>query len=356
MSPLAVVHERLANQRLVGPRYARPADAVEWLGAVQAQDYRGSLWGVGLRTRAATELDVERAIAERAIVRTWPMRGTLHLVASKDVRWMLRHLAPRVLARSRGRHRQLELDEATFAKSGARLGRALEGGRALTRPEAFAELERAGIATSGQRGIHILGALAMQGLLCLGARRGRQPTFVLLDEWLPRSRALERDEALGELARRYFTSHGPATPVDFSWWSGLPLGEARRAVELAGKTLVKRGPAGDTWSATPPRTGARATVAHLLPPWDEFTVAYRDRAAFLEAAHAKRAGNGIFSVVTIDGRVAGTWRRQEKAGAVRVRVQLFEPPGAAVHGALERAVSRFARFVGLPGSLSLGAT
>lgn len=355
---MEIVHERLANQRLLGPRPARPEEVVAHLGAVQAQDYRGGLWGIGLRTRDATEAEVERAIEKRAIVRTWPMRGTLHFVAARDARWMVALLAPRVVVRARGRHRQLELDEATFGKSRARLERALEGGRALTRPEAYAVLERAGVRTANQRGIHILAVLAMRGVLCFGARRDRQPTFVLLDEWIPRSRALERDEALGELARRYFTSHGPATERDFAWWSGLPLRDAHRAVEIAAAHLARRDAEGPTWSASRRRTSRDATRVHLLPPWDEFTVAYRDRGAILAPAHAKRAGNAIFTAVAlVDGRVVGLWRRQErKVGAavrVRIDVELFEPHGADVEAALARAVARYAAFVGGQGTLHL---
>ena len=239
MSPSDMVRARLRAQRMISPRHGRPAEVVASLCAVQAQDYRGGLWGIGLRTERATEAEVERAIADRTIVRTWPMRGTLHIVSAGDVRWMLRLLTPRILLRSRGRYRALELDDTTFAKSASKLTKALEGGRSLTRPEAYAVLERGGIATIGQRGIHILGALAMRGVLCLGAKRGGQPTFVLLDEWVGASRSLERDEALGELARRYFTGHGPATIADVSWWSGLPLADVRRGLDVAGTSLTK---------------------------------------------------------------------------------------------------------------------
>lgn len=195
---------------------------VAFFGAVHAQDYRGALWGVGQRVAGATEADVERALAERSIVRTWPMRGTLHFVAPDDVRWMLRLLAPRAIARAAGRHRQLGLDAATFAQSRDRLTAVLAGGNQLTRDAIYAELDRSGISTAGQRGIHILAQLAMEGVICFGARRSKQQTFALLDEWVPSSRMLEGDEALAELAARYFASHGPATLADFAWWSGLP--------------------------------------------------------------------------------------------------------------------------------------
>ena len=210
-SSFDVLRRRLRGHHLVTPRFARPADVVNWLCAVQAQDYLGSLWGIGLRTASGTESDVERAIADRTIVRSWPMRGTLHFVAADDIRWMLHLLTPRIALRGAARRRQLDLDTPALVRSRNRLEKALSGGNALTRPQAYRVLEEAGIATADQRGLHILLELGMQGVLCFGPRAGRQPTFVLLDEWVPTSRSLDRDDALGELARRYFTSHGPAT-------------------------------------------------------------------------------------------------------------------------------------------------
>jgi hypothetical protein len=362
MAAFDIVRQRLRSQRAVAPKFGRPAEVVAWLCAVQAQDYRGSLWGIGLRTAGATEPDVERAIEDRTIVRTWPMRGTLHFVAADDVRWMLRLLTPRIALRSAGRNRQLTLDAAIFAQSRACLEKALSGGRALTRPETYRVLEQAGITTHDQRGIHILMHLAMQGVLCLGARQGRQPTFVLLDDWIPSSRILERDEALGELARRYFTSHGPATARDFAWWSGLSLGDARRAVDVsmraAGSTLTEH-VVGESayWSApsrlAPRRTTRLTTVAHLLPAFDEYTVAYCDRSALLDPVHAVRARNGIFSpVVLIDGRIVGTWRRQTKRDHVLLATDLFERPTRAVRGALEVAAERYGDFLGVRAAIA----
>lgn len=203
--------QRLSNQYLAKNRFADPGDVVAWFGAVQAQDYLGSLWGIGLRTIDACEGAVEKAIANRKIVRTWPMRGTLHFVPAADVRWMLKLLTPRVIARSAGRYRQLELDKRTFANSKKVFVRALEGGKQLTRTEMYKALEAAKISVAGQRGIHILGHLAQEGLICFGNRRAKQQTFVLLDEWVPENQSLNREEALAKLARCYFRSHGPAT-------------------------------------------------------------------------------------------------------------------------------------------------
>ena len=347
---LDVVRRRLRSQRVVGSRLERPADVVKWMGAVQAQDYLGSLWGVALRTTKATEADVELAIEERSIVRTWPMRGTLHFVAAQDVRWMLRLLAPRIISRTAGRQRQLGLDAATFTKSRSRLEKALAGGRVLSRPEIYRSLERAGVVTTDQRGIHILVQLAMQGILCFGARSGRQPTFALLDEWLPAAPMLDRDDALGELTVRYFTSHGPATVHDFAWWSGLSLGDARRGLAVAGKRLADREGA---WSAPSRSAPRRGTVAHLLPAYDEYTVAYRDRSAFLDPSHAVRTRNGIFSaVVIVDGRIVGTWRRRKAGDAVIVTTDLFDRPSRAAARALEGALRRYGDFLGLPAAFA----
>src|SRR5207237_2162453 len=191
--------------------------------------YPGALWAVGLRTRDATEAAIEQAIAERTIVRTWPMRGTLHFVAPEDARWMLQLLTPRVVAANARRvYQQSNLDDATFARSKDLFVDALQGGKQLPRPSLYKVLEAAGISVAGQRGLFILQRLSSEGLICFAARQGKQPTFALLDEWVPisLSKTPARDQALAELALRYFTSHGPATVQDFAWWSGLPAADA----------------------------------------------------------------------------------------------------------------------------------
>ncbi|HEX6737862.1 MAG TPA: winged helix DNA-binding domain-containing protein, partial [Vicinamibacteria bacterium] len=281
--PADLPRRRLLNQQLLRPRLRSPAELVAWFGAVQAQDYLGSLWAVGQRLAQATEADVERALAERTLVRTWPMRGTLHYVAAGDVRWMLALCTPRVIARSAGRHRQLGLDEAAFRRGAAALARELEGGRQLARREAYAALERGGVSPAGQRGLHVIGYLAQRGLICFGPRQGRQPTFVLLDEWLPAAAAVPREEALARLAGRYFASHGPATVHDFAWWSGLPVKDALAGIEGAGPRLVVPDGDGRRWrsAAEPPSRAARSPVASLLTSWDEYLVAYQDRDALV---------------------------------------------------------------------------
>jgi hypothetical protein len=324
---------------------------------VQAQDYPAALWAVGLRTRGAVEGDVERAVAERAVVRTWPMRGTLHFVAAADVRWMLELLTPRVLARSAGRYRQLELDAAAFSRARKAFSRALEGGKQLTRAAMYRALESAGVSPAGQRGIHVLSHLSQEGLLCFGAREGKQQTFALLEEWVPRARKLERDEALAELARRYFTSHGPATLKDFVWWSGLTVADARAGREAAGAHLAAETAGGETYwlsPSSPAATGA-APAVHLLPVYDEYTVAYRDRSAVLVPEYAERreAGNGIFSPsIVARGQVVGVWKRVLKRGSVVVTPIPFRPLSKAERGGLAAAAERYGAFLGATGAVA----
>jgi hypothetical protein len=175
---LDLARYRLHNQHIARAMFDKPSDIVGWLGAVQAQDYLGSLWALGLRTRNATEGDIEKAIAAKTIVRTWPLRGTLHFVAAADVRWMLELLTPRVVAGSEGRRQQLDLDEAIFARSKELFVSALQGGKQLPRDVMYDLLEAAQISTAGGRGLHILWRLAHDGIICFGARQGKQQTLL----------------------------------------------------------------------------------------------------------------------------------------------------------------------------------
>ena len=329
----------MRSQLLARNPAATAPEVVAHFGAVQAQDYLGALWAVGLRMRAAVEGDVERALAERRIIRCWPMRGTLHFVAAEDARWMLELLAPRVLARNRARlQREFQLDPGTLRRSRGLIERALQGGNALTRTEIYATLEKAGISTGASRGLHILYVHAHEHLICFGARRGKQPTFVLLDEWLPAAKPKPRQEALGELARRYWTGHGPAMVADFAWWSGLTLKEANEGLALA-----------DVRHDDVAARGGSTPNVQLLPPFDEYTVAYKDRSTIIDPAFAKRvnAGGGMLNaVVVVNGLVAGTWKRILRGKFADIAVSPFRVLTAREARALEKEGARYAKFLG----------
>jgi winged helix DNA-binding protein len=352
MKTSEVARLRLHQQRLAAERFEEPTDVVRWFGAVQAQDYLGSLWALGLRLQGASEASVERAVADRAIVRTWPLRGTLHFVAAEDVRWMLGLLGARTVARAASRYRQLGLDEATFARSLRVLARALEGGRQQTRTELAAALEQSGIKTDGQRLIHLLNRSALEGLTCYAARRGKQFTFALLEEWAPRARSLTREEALAELAERYFRSHGPATLQDFVWWSGLTTTDARAGLEMIRPRLEREVFDGGTYwlTSSTPAAKERHLAAHLLPPFDEYTVAYKDRSAVIHSTHTRRpdAATAVLGpTVLLDGRAVGTWKRTLKREAVFIETSLWTTLKRAERDALDAAVQRYGEFLGL---------
>jgi hypothetical protein len=349
---------RLHQQQIARQRFEQPGEVVSWLGAVQAQDFAGAKWSLGLRLPGTTEVEIGRAIADGSIVRTWPMRGTLHFVAAADVRWMLQLLTPRVVAGSAARLKGLELGEAQVSRSYRAMIKSMQGGKQITRQEVMTVLERAGISTANQRGYHLLWRAAQSGLICQGPMNGKQQTFTLLEEWVPQCRTLTRDEALTEIARRYFTSHGPANLQDLMWWSGLTAVDARAGVEMAKPHLAQESVDGKVYWMSPTKPTARdkSPTAYLLPGFDEYMLGYRDRSAVLEARHAPRiapGANGVFNpTIVIDGQVAGTWKRTFKQGAVVVTLSPFKPLNKAKRDAVAVAAKGYGKFLGLPVGLS----
>jgi len=345
---------RLFHQGIVGPAHAGPGEVVRRLGALQAQDYRQSLWAIGLRTRRSTVTDIERAIAAGQILRTWPMRGTLHFVPPEDARWMLRLSAARVIARDRRRLEQLELDAAIMERCKELFYDALHGGRRLPRSRMMQVLEGAGISTAQQRGYHVLWHTAQTGLICIGPLQDNEQTFVLLDEWAPKPRELSREEALAELAGRYFAGHGPATVRDFAWWSGLTVTDARAGLEAAKPGLIAAMLDGkECWMADDAldQTAYEGSSVCLLPGFDEYLLGYKDRSAVLAPEHAPRivpGNNGVFlPTIVVDGQVVGTWQRRRNKNAVEIFLSPFAPLGASAERVIE-AASRYSAFLGLP--------
>jgi hypothetical protein len=348
MTASGIARLRLSAQHAGTSSRNTPADVVRRLGAVQAQDYRGGLWAVGLRATGATEASVEQALAGKLIVRSWPMRGTLHFTAPEDLRWMLAHLGPRSIAGAAGRFRRLGLEADQLRRSRRIIERALAGGRRMTRPELFNHLERGGVFTSGQRGIHILWMLAHEGVVCFGPPRGRQQTFVLLEEWLPASEPLSRPEALARIAFRYFSSHGPATLGDLAWWAGLTRADAAAGLASSSSRLVRsRFDGEDFWG---PRDGfptsTKPPAALLLPPFDEFLVAYRDRSAALDPVDRGRLGSLLTPTIVAKGRVVGTWKKRAARGRLVIVPDFFSPPTEGRLRALRPALDRYGAFVG----------
>ena len=340
---------RLRNQRIVGTEFSSASQVVSWLGAVQAQDYHMAKWALGLRMIKATDQSVEDEIDSGSIIRTHVLRPTWHFVPAADVRWMLELTGPRIGSAARSRQRTLELDAKTLNKSTKIIGKALEGGNHLTRPELMSILERSGIKRSSQRGIHIMFHAELEQLVCSGRRSGKHFTYALMDERVPPSKKLSRDEALAKLAATYFTSHGPATVRDFSWWSGLSLTEARAGLEDIRSSLFSETVEGEVYwmnaSASPARD-SRSTI-HFLPAFDEFTVAYTDRTASLTPDAHKLAitGYAIFNpMIVVNGRIVGVWKRSFAKGQI-VMVKQFLPDSRKLSDkTLNTAAGRVAAF------------
>ncbi len=335
---------RLRHQALTASPHSTAREVVAWLGAVQAQDYPGAAWALALRARGLTLAEVDRALAEGAIIRTHVLRPTWHFVTPRDLRWMLALTGPRVKALMQSSDARLELDARTLTRARTAIERALEGQRHLTRPELAAALSRAKIAAAGQRLAHIVMDVELAGVICSGPRRGAQFTYALVDERVPAQAPLSRDEALAALATRYFRSHGPATIHDFAWWSGLTVADSRQAVTLAEceDAVLPEPPAAD-----------RVTGAHfLLPNYDECLIAYRHRGASLDPERARNFGVLTTAEyphqILLHGRVAGSWRREVSATAAQITLKTYAPLAASEAKALARQAARLGRFLGVP--------
>lgn len=353
MTTLDIAHYRLYNQQISHTKCTTPAEVVAWLGAIQAQDYPGAKWSIALRLPNGNNGAIEQAVADKTIIRTWPMRGTLHFVAATDIRWMLTLLTPRIIAGSTLRHQRLELDEAIFARSKQLFTKALQGGKQLTRDEMYAVLEQNTISTAGQRGYHILWRCAQEGLICFSALRDKQQTFALLDEWAPNAQTMDRNQALAELAKRYFMSRGPATVQDFAWWSGLKISDARTGLEMVASQLVKESIAGQTyWMPNISISQGSSTTVHLLSGFDEYVLGYKDRSAVLDPMYAANicpGNNGMFMpTIVIDGRIVGIWKRTLKKHAVVLTPSPFTPLTVAENHAFSTAAGHYGTFLDLP--------
>jgi hypothetical protein len=325
--------------------------AVRRLGAVQAQDFGAARWVLGARVPGSVVADVDAAIASREIVRSWPMRGTLHFVPAEALRAILAITGPRELQRATTRHRQLELDAGTHPRARAVAERALAG-TSLSREELLAAWEAAGIATTGQRGYHLIWRLAQEAVVCCGPVEGRGQRFVLLDEWAPATGPQpEREQTLAELLVAYAAGHGPVTVRDFAWWTGLTLGDARLAHAAAGAAVVGFDDAHHVFADSLVDAGpvSRGGRRHALAAFDEYFLGYAERGAVCDPRHAPRVvpgSNGVFQPILVDGRgvVEGVWRVARTKGAASVTLHGFE--GAVEASGYRTAFARWARFHG----------
>jgi hypothetical protein len=323
-----IAKARLFNQQIAATEFTKPEEIVAWFGAMQAQDYPMAKWAIGLRLPGGTEEKVARAIADGKILRTHLMRPTWHFIAAEDIRWLIQLSAPQLRSTSKATFRSFGLDAEICNRANDLIAKMLEGGKHLTRAEIMAELKNSGIDSDNYRASYLMFNAEIDGVVCNGKTRGKEQTYALLDERVPQAVELSRDEAIAELTRRYFTSHAPATLRDFIWWSGLPTADARKGLEMNKAELRSEEIEGQTYYLPNsfPFPQMPADPLYLLPAFDEFMVAYKDRSAALAPERSQEAitGNGIFKpIIVAGGKIAGVWKRSFKKDSVIIERILF---------------------------------
>ncbi|SEF00651.1 Winged helix DNA-binding domain-containing protein [Arthrobacter alpinus] len=343
-----------------------PVDVVRSMTALQGQDFPGALWSIGLRSPGSSRTGIEAAFNRGELVRSCPLRGTLHVTVAEDLGWILSLTAERMAKGQATRHRQLEITTPDVDQVRVIALSLLEGsGGRVTRDELTAAFEQAGQSTKAQRGYHFLFLLCLEGTLVQGPinseGNGNSQFYVSAREWIKNPRTLDRGGALAELALRYFRSHGPATVSDFQWWSKLTLADIRTGLDGAAGELETIECNGATYYLAPETAeltggtvpGARSVL--LLPGFDEYLLGYTDRSAALAPEHAPLTvpgNNGMFkATVVTGGKVAGTWRKaqtaaeRERQRAGAVLPELFDGLTPNQDKALDKTAKAYARWL-----------
>ena len=364
-----IPRSRLANLNIASDSRMTPEEAVSSLGALQAQDYQASLWAIALRCKhGTTKREVENALGTRKVVRTWLLRGTLHCAASVDIKWITELIYPRLLRTAILRDQHLVLSNEIVERTKSVLFEALKGGNQLTRSEVYKLFENANVPTKNNLGYHMLYRAAWDGLICFGPHNGKEPSFVILNEWIPEHRKYTGNVALKELALRYFSSHGPATVSDYVWWSGIKTSDARTGIELASSTLSTEEIDGKIYYYVKQakRFPSGENQTHLLPAFDEYLLGYKDRQAVLGDSQTKEAlkndisnivhSNGVFlPTVVIDGQVSGVWKSKIGTKKVVVTVNLFRKLESAQQSSIREASDSYGAFLEQPVEVKIQA-
>lgn len=357
-----ILRVRAQAQGFTGRDSPSPVEVVKRVVAVQAQELPAGLLSVRARSRGLAVEAVEQARQEeRSLVRTWCLRGTLHLLAAEDVRWLLPLLGLQFVQADRRRSEALGWDPEASAAGLRLLEEALDERQALTRPEVAALLAGAGLPSEGQAPVHMLYRAALEARICQGPDRGKEATYVRFEDWAGPEQPLPRGQALKELARRYLTAYAPARAEDLAAWSGLKIGEARLAWELLQDQMTRVDAGGETlWlledqAGWLEETAPDAPVVRMLPRYDTYLLGYASREWMLDPAFARRvnAGGGILHpVLLVDGRVRGIWKTWRKKNQVSVTVEPFEALEEEAWEGIEAEVGDIGRFLGEDWDLS----
>jgi Winged helix DNA-binding domain len=341
---------RSAAQLLHRPADVRhPADVARAICGAQAQDRYAGRLAFRARSRRLTAADVDHARnEERSLLRTWAMRGTMHLLATDDAGWLVPLFEDAMAVNARRRLSQLGMDAATRDRGIREIERALSADGPLTRSELTERLERKGLPLAPSTRLHLFSLAVVTGMACLGPDQGGRPSLVLTRDWIGERPRHDRAKALTELARRYLRAFGPATETDLAGWAGLGLGEVRAGLAGVGEELTEVSVAGQrAWMPKRAARRPRGRYVRLLPAWDTYLMGYRDRGFVAQPAHWRRimpGGGMLHPTIVVDGVAVGTWRGRRDRGSIRIEPKLFLEVDRGVGEAIEAEIADVLRF------------
>jgi hypothetical protein len=342
---------RLINQQIAEPKFSAVRDLINWMGAIQSQDYPMSKWALGIRLISSTDKLIETAFEKAEILRTHILRPTLHLVSAENIRWLLKLTAPGIKTRLKTRQKELNLNESLLKKCNSIIRDSLKGGNHLTREELAEILNKAKVHLENQSIYHVLVNSELDGITCSGRIKGGKQTFALFDERVPETKELTKEESLGKIAGIFFSSRGPATIQDFIWWSGLSVTNSKNALEIAEPDLVSEKINSETYwfSDHYPNSKNKKFSTCLLPAFDEFLICYKNRSASVPVDFREKtvSDNGIFRpIIVVNGQVRGLWNRTVKKDKVIIETKLLEPVSALIKNKIKKQGEAFGQFLG----------
>lgn len=327
-----ISHHRLVAQKLLETNKNSPQEVVQHLGAMQAQDYAMAKWAIGSRCDA-TEIKIEEAINSAQIIRTHILRPTWHFVAADDIYWMLALSGPQVQRMTISYAKKYGYDIAKLDQLNIKIEKLLGRNNHLTREEIMQELNIKKTYKEDFLSASIMMYAELEGLVCNGKMKGKQITYALLEERVLKPKIkLTKEEALAKLAKRYFESHGPATVLDFSWWSGFSPTTCKIAINSIESELNSIKINNQMYwfgNKISDQIKFHKNI-HFLPAFDEILISYKSREVSIALENQSKAftKNGIFKPVILEnGNVIGTWQRTLKKDFVHIKTQFFTNPG-----------------------------
>lgn len=351
ISKQEAIQIRMLNQQLLSPLYERPEDIVAWQGAMQAQDYNYFRWAIGIRQRTPQLVGLQEAFAKAELLRLHLLRCTVQVVSQTDIGWLLPLCKERNLRTLQSWHKSINVSfsESYFEEITRAMQELLAGGKSLPKKVIAERLTSLGFLLDDRLLTSLLVRMEIEGLLCSGEMQGREATWALLSERVPTICSLTPDEALKQLALKYFRSHSPASLEDFVWWSGLPKAQCRKALTLIANEIEETKVEEETMYLyhNTPDCSDYAGMVLLLPPYDEYLIGYKSRWVALEKKHTAKAHNnfGIFKPVILhEGRVVGNWKASIDKQGENLTIDFFAEKSKIGKQSLQGAVNQFVEF------------